>query len=67
MRILATAFTLALLAACTKPADTTDSRPAPRRESASSKSKVIAKGIAYKEAEYKIPGKIVLLDFYADW
>ena len=31
------------------------------------KSTVIAHGGAYDKSDYLIPGKIVILDFYADW
>ena len=64
MRCIASTCVLALLSACSKPADTgRASAAAPP----SSKSMLIAKGTPYKETDYKVPGKIVLLDFYADW
>jgi hypothetical protein len=33
----------------------------------SDKVAVIARGTAYAESDYKIPGKVVILKFTADW
>lgn len=53
---------LALLGACSDGVD------APKASGATQdRSKTISRGTAYEATDYLVPGKIVLLDFYADW
>ncbi len=79
MKRLAVLFLVAILASCTndghvvptpQPKGLGHVAPTPQLKGSGRvvpKSTVIAHGEAYDKSDYLIPGKIVILDFYADW
>ena len=67
MKRSAVLFLAAILASCSHDgngAPTTQPKGSGR---VVSKNTVIAHGGTYDKSDYLIPGKIVILDFYADW
>lgn len=78
MRNLLAASAVALLAACHEAPDPARgpsagefrNPPAPGPGPGTAgveKIKVISRGTAYDPKDYRIPGYVVVLDFYADW